>query len=151
MRPLPFVILLAAVLLFSCDKNELNQPNSSNLVIKAGFICGWGSGSDSIEISQYSIKYVYYVPAKSEQAQINKTRSVSNSEWIEILSDVNMDDFIKLNYQSCNICFDGCDEWIFIQNESLSHKITFGYGQKIDSISKLQTKLTQLRTEFNVK
>jgi hypothetical protein len=60
-----------------------------------------------------------------------------------------MDDFIKLNYNSCNICIDGCDEWIYMQNEESSHKITFGPGFKNDSINKLQTKLKQLRTEFN--
>ncbi len=149
MRPLPFVVLFAAGLLFSCNRNELNQTNSSNLVIKAGFICGWGSGTDSIEISQSSIKYNYYIPAKSLQPQINETKGISNSEWTEIESDADLTGFVKLQYQSCNICFDGCDEWIFIQNGDLSHKITFSKGRKIDSISSLQTKLAQIRAEFN--
>jgi len=56
------VAILALFILLSCDKNDSNQ--TSNLVIKAGFICGWGSGEDSIEISQTLIKYVYYIPYK---------------------------------------------------------------------------------------
>jgi hypothetical protein len=141
-------ILLVTGLLFSCSNNELNQTNSSGLVIKAGFECGWGSGTDSIIISQKGLKYAYYVPARSQQPQINRTRSISDSEWADIKSDADINGFEKLQYQSCNICFDGCDEWIFIKNGDQSHKITFGKGRKIDSISSLQTKLAQIRAEF---
>lgn len=151
MKTYPFVILLVTGLLLSCNNNELNQTNSSGLVIKAGFECGWGSGTDSIVISQAGIKYAYYIPGKSLQPQIAKTWSISNSEWTEIANEVDLNGFVKLQYQSCLICLDGCDEWIFIQNGDLSHKITFGKGRKIDSISSLQTKLAQIRAEFNVK
>jgi hypothetical protein len=147
--------LILAIWLFlilpGCTKTDTDQTDNSKLVIKAGFICGWGSGEDSIEISQSAIKYVYYVPRISQQPQIRKTRTVSSSEWTEILNDVNMDDFVQLNYQTCNVCFDGCDEWIFIQKDNLSHGIRFGKDAKIDSISKLQIKLEQLRMEFNTK
>ena len=67
------------------------------------------------------------------------------------MNDVNMDNFLKLNYQTCKVCSDGCDEWIFIQKDNISHGIRFGKGAKIDSISQLQVKLEQLRTEFNAK
>ena len=136
---------------FSCEKTESNPTDESKLVIKAGFICGWGSGEDSIEISRTSIKYVYYIPGKSLQPQFRKTRAVSSSEWTEIMNDVNLDNFLKLNYQTCKVCADGCDEWIFIQKDNISHGIRFGKGAKIDSISQLQVKLEQLRTEFNAK
>ena len=143
------VVISALFILLSCAKNDSNQ--TSNLVIKAGFICGWGSGEDSIEITQTSIKYVYYIPGKSLQPQIRKARAVSSSEWTEIVNDINMDNFVRLNYQSCNVCVDGCDEWIFIQKGDLSYEIRFGKGAKIDTISELQIKLEQLRTEFNTK
>jgi hypothetical protein len=144
-----FTILLIIGILPGCTKSDFNQTEHSDLIIKAGFICGWGAGEDSIEISKTVIKYFYSIPIKSQQPLINKTRIISNSEWTEILNDVDMDEFLKLNYQSCNICVDGCDEWIYIQKDGVSHKITFGKGQKIDSINKLQTKLSQLRAEFN--
>jgi hypothetical protein len=143
-------ILLLTGLLFSCHKNEPDQTNNPGLVIKAGFECGWGSGTDSIYISRAGIKYAYYIPARSQQPQINETRSISAGEWTEIESDADLKGFIRLQYQSCNICFDGCDEWIFIRNGDISHKITFGKGRKIDSISSLQTKLAEIRAEFNV-
>ncbi len=148
----PFVVLSIMTLIIcitSCQKSNPDKTDNSGLVIKAGFVCGWGAGEDSIEITQTEIKYVYYVPSISQQPQIRKNRTVSISEWAEIINDVNMDDFVKLNYQTCNVCVDGCDEWIFIQKDSLSHEIRFDKGATIDTISNLQIKLGQLREEFN--
>jgi predicted transport protein len=143
------VIISASILLLSCEKSTVNQTNDPQLVIKAGFDCGWGAGDETIEITKTSISYVFTVPSKSQQPKINKKRSVSDSEWTEIQDDISMNDFVKLDYHTCNVCVDGCDEWIFIQNSGTSHKITFGKGLKINSISKLQAKLAELRLEFN--
>jgi hypothetical protein len=148
MRPsVILLILITFFVLLSCKKSEL-APNS-DLIIKAGFMCGWGSGEDSLEISQSRIKYVYYIPSQSRVPIINKSRSVTESEWTQILNIINLDDFVKLNYQSCNICVDGCDEWISIQDDKISHNIRIGKGSRIDTISKLQNKLAELRAEFS--
>lgn len=148
MRPsVIFLILITFFVLIGCKKSELT-PNS-DLSIKAGFMCGWGSGEDSLEISKSEIKYVYYIPAQSRVPIIDKTRSVSEREWKEILDIVNLEGFVKLNYQSCNICVDGCDEWISIQDDEISHNIRFGKGSQIDTINRLQNKLAELRAEFS--
>ena len=144
-----FLIFITTLFLSNCEKTELTP--TSDLTIKAGFMCGWGSGEDSLVISQTRVTYVYYIPAQSQLPVINKSRPVPESEWTEILNDINLNDFVKLNYQSCNICVDGCDEWISIQDENISHSIRFGKGQQIDTISKLQTKLAELRSEFSKK
>ncbi len=148
MRPSAiFFILITIFVLLGCKKSEMT-PNS-DLIIKAGFMCGWGSGEDSLVISQSKIKYVYYIPAQSRVPIINKSRSVSESEWTEILNIVNLDDFVNLNYQSCNVCFDGCDEWISMEDDKISHNIRIGKGYQIDTISGLQNKLAELRAEFS--
>jgi hypothetical protein len=145
-----FLFLLAlGILLICCKKTDSNPIDNTELIIKAGYVCGWGTGTDSIEISESGIKYVYYIPSISQQPKISKTRPISDVEWSEILGEVNMDDFVKLKYQTCNVCVDGCDEWIYIQKDKITHKITFGQGLKIDTISKLQDKLSQLKKEFN--
>jgi hypothetical protein len=147
MKSIAFLILTIFFVFSGCKKSE-STPDS-DLIIKAGFACGWGSGEDSLEISKTTIKYVFYIPARSNKPVIDKSRAVSESEWKEILNNINFDDFVKLNYQSCNICVDGCDEWISIRDIKISHEIRFAKGLKIDSISKLQNKLEQLRSEFN--
>ena len=149
MRKTLFVFVSITLIVFGCKKTDSNQTDNSSLIIKAGYVCGWGSGTDSLEITKTAIKYLYFVPSKSSSPQISKTRSVSSNEWTEIQGDVNTDNFLKLNYQTCNVCVDGCDEWILIKNDKVSHKITYTKGQKLDTISKLQDKLTQLRAEFN--
>jgi hypothetical protein len=141
-----FLILTALFVLPECKKTE--TPVSADLVINAGFVCGWGSGLDSINITQTSVTYRYWVPHTSLTAVINKTRSVSESEWKAIMNDLDQDEFVKLNYQSCNVCVDGCDEWISVQGDKISHKITFGKGTVIVEISRLQDKLAELRAEF---
>ena len=118
------------------------------MIIKAGFMCGWGSGEDSLIISSTMIKYVYSVPARSSIPEIYKTRLTTGTEWNNILNSINISNFLNLNYNSCNICVDGCDEWISIKNDSISHQIRFGLGLKIDSIKQLQNILSQLRLEF---
>jgi len=152
MKSSSFFLITLFLFFAACKKptvlTESDQTIDSGLIIKAGFVCGWGSGTDSLEISQTTIKYEYYIPAQSYVPIINKSRSVSDNEWKEIVNAINIDGFFRLNYQSCNVCVDGCDEWIFIQNGKVSHKITFGKGLEIDTISKLQNKLTELRREF---
>jgi hypothetical protein len=142
------LVILALLFVFpGCEKTEIN--NNPELIINAGFVCGWGSGLDSINISRTAIKYRYWIPATTNAPVINKTRSVSESEWKEILAGVDMAEFVKLNYQSCNVCADGCDEWISIRDGKGSNKITFGKGIEIGAISSLQSKLAELRTEFS--
>jgi hypothetical protein len=145
-----FLIILLLFCLCACNKtgdNTIIKENPS-MIIKAGFMCGWGSGEDSLIISSTMIKYVYSVPGRSSIPEINKTRLTTDTEWNNILDSINISKFLNLNYNSCNICVDGCDEWISIKNDSISHQIRFGLGFKIDSIKPLQNILSQLRSEF---
>ncbi|WP_154647945.1 hypothetical protein [Pedobacter arcticus] len=149
MRAYLILIIASFLMASACKTVQTEQTDNSDLVIKTGFICGWGSGQDSMEVTQKAVKYIYYVPRKSSQAQITKTRAISDAEWTEISSAVNMADFVKLDYKTCNVCVDGCDEWISIEKGKLSHQITFNKGEKINSIGKLQIQLAKLRAEFN--
>lgn len=143
------LIVTSFLMAYSCKTIQTEQTGNSDLVIKTGFICGWGSGQDSMEISQKVVKYIYYVPRKSSQAQMSKTRATSEVEWAEISNAVNMDDFVKLDYKTCNVCADGCDEWISVKNSKIAHQITYNKGATIPAINKLQTQLARLRSEFN--
>jgi hypothetical protein len=144
-------IFLILTCLGGCDKSEKPNINSeeSSLKIRAGYMCGWGAGEDSLYISSIVIKYVYSVPAQASFPKINKTRPTTAAEWTNILNSLDLNTFVKLDYNSCNICVDGCDEWIKIQDDQISHQIRFGMGLKIDSISDLQIILAQIRSEFN--
>lgn len=135
--------------MLSCKNSIPNPVEESNFKIKAGFICGWGAGIDTLEIANQTVRYVYYVPRNSLKAQISKTRKLSDQEWADIKSTVNWSQFNLLKYKTCNVCFDGCDEWIAIQSSNLSHQITFSKGLKIDTINQLQARIAQLKTELS--
>jgi hypothetical protein len=137
------------ILLISCKTEDKIQSINTNLLIKAGYVCGWGSGTDSLKISKTGISYSFYIPSQSAKPQIMKSRSISDAEWSEILKCVRLDEFTRLNYNTCNVCFDGCDEWISMQSDQNFHKITFNKGLKIDTIGQLQLKIASLRSEFN--
>ncbi len=144
------VLLLSCIaLMYACRKGQADTPLNSNLIIQSGFICGWGAGTDSLKISQYEVTYTYYITRLSQQPQIRKSRSISNKEWMEIIGSIKVSDFLKLTYNTCNICFDGCDEWIAIKTDQSDHKITFNKGIQIDSISQLQLKIWALKSELN--
>jgi hypothetical protein len=141
------LVILTVLLIFQgCIKYQ--TVSNSDLSISAGFVCGWGSGMDSISITRNLITYRYWIPATSPAPVIDKARPVTESEWKEILSYVNFSEFLNLDYQSCNVCVDGCDEWILIQNDNISHKITYDKGLEIKAISSLQAKLASIRAEF---
>ncbi|RXK48972.1 hypothetical protein [Aquirufa rosea] len=147
MKHLIFLIGIGMVFL-SCRNSSTDLIDPSDLKIKAGYICGWGSGIDTLEITNQTVRYVYYIPRQSMQAQISKTRKLSDQEWVDIRKALNWSQFNSLSYKTCNVCFDGCDEWIAVQNGALSHQITFTRGLKIDTINALQAKLAQLKAEF---
>jgi len=139
-------ILFLLFLSISCRKSD--EPDDS-LIIKAGFACGWGAGEDTLEISGSGIKYNYYVPRESSQPVIDETRNITDSEWREIKEAVDLNAFLELNYNTCNICVDGCDEWIFIQNNETSHRISYDKGLQIETIKELQDLISRLKAEFH--
>jgi hypothetical protein len=143
------LVFLLGVWMMSCKNSTPDPLNESNFKIKAGYICGWGAGIDTLEIANQTVRYVYYVPRKSAKAQILKTRKLTDQEWTELKNSVNWSQFIRLNYKTCNVCFDGCDEWIALQNGDFSHQITFSKGLKIDTINTLQAKIAQLKSELS--
>jgi hypothetical protein len=135
--------LLSLVILFSCKKTD------DDLIIKAGYACGWGAGQDSLVISQSEIKYVYWVPARYSHAVIDTIRALTKSEWDEIVDAVNISTFRKLDYNSCNICVDGCDEWISMQGDNVNHQIRYSKGLQIESIAKLQGIIERIKAGFH--
>jgi hypothetical protein len=141
MKNLLFLFFL--LILFSCKKSD------QDFIIRAGYACGWGSGEDSLVISSSEIKYVYYVPMESAQPKINESRATTKSEWDEIENAVDFKIFRKLDYNTCNICVDGCDEWISMKGDDINHQIRYNKGLKIDSIAKLQEIIDRIKAGFH--
>ena len=152
MRAIKLTVFMGLIFLIgfnSCRNSENKQLGDPAMIIEAGYLCGWGGGTDSLVITKDEIRYLFFIPRLSAKPQIQKKRSVSPQEWTQIIDSFNPDEFSKLAYNSCNVCFDGCDEWISVHHNLNTHKITFTKGLKIENISQLQLKLSALRAEFN--
>jgi hypothetical protein len=149
-KPLLILILMPIfiILLNSSGQTSTKQNEASDLTIKAGYICGWGAGQDTLIITKKKVSYVFYVPQKSNKPRIKKSRPTTEKEWKELLSSFDLNAFLKLNYNTCNVCIDGCDDWISIQSKDINHRISFNYGMQIDTIKNLQEKLSQISAEF---
>jgi hypothetical protein len=80
---------------------------------------------------------------------INKSRAITKSEWEEIENALNIKTFSKLDYNTCNICVDGCDEWIKVDSDDVDHQIRYDKGLTIESIKELQGIIARIKAEFH--
>lgn len=135
---------LGLLLNSSCTKESVTEP----AVISAGFECGWGSGADSVLIYPDRIVYKYFIYSQSLKAVTDTSRFLTSTEWNEIKGMLDADVFNTLKYNECNICVDGCDEWIIFCSSLGSHKIRYGKGKQISEIRAFQEKLESIRNEF---
>lgn len=121
--------LLAAmivILALACqDEVVVIEKAPANLIIKTGTICGWCSLNDTLTIQGNSVRYVNYTQCNSAQPAVEKNGQISTAELEALLSVFDFDEFKKLDLNSCNVCFDGCDDWIYYDDGTESHYIRF--------------------------
>lgn len=121
--------LLAAMILMlalACqDEIVVSEKASSDLTIKTGTICGWCSLNDTLTIQGNSVRYVNYTQCDNTQPAVEKSGQISAGELEALLSALDFEEFKKLDLNSCNVCFDGCDDWIYFNNSRKSHYIRF--------------------------
>jgi hypothetical protein len=142
------IFLLTSMLLLlwaiSCDKDK----ETSGLTIVGGSVCGWCAGKDSVILSEYDIQYRNM--KSCDRHAYSKITDMDKAEWDKITRMINYEKFSDIHLNSCNICVDGCDNWITIRNESYSHTIRYGYGDSavLQAIRPLIEKIDSIRQDF---
>ncbi len=118
--------VLIIFLAFACHDDELvSEKLHSDLVIKTGTVCGWCSMNDTLTISGNSVRYVNYTQCNTSVPAVGKNGQITTSELEVLLAQLDFAEFKKLDLNSCNVCFDGCDDWIYYRNGTQSHYIRF--------------------------
>jgi hypothetical protein len=117
--PIGFSILLIS----SCTKEKRTDGND-DIAITMGTMCGWCAGDDSLLITKYKTHFRFINPCDSK-GYIKDTLT-DLKEWNTLIGKLDLDKFQKININTCNICVDGCDTWISINNNTISHTIRFG-------------------------
>jgi hypothetical protein len=110
---------------FACADNREEITDKSALVIKTGTICGWCAQNDTLSISGNMVRYVNYTNCSSNNPSVAKTGQIESSELDDLLGKLDVSELKKLDMNSCNVCFDGCDDWISYSNGTDSHYIRF--------------------------
>ena len=149
------VIALTASLLMvfiSCRYDHMAAADSgSNVIIKTGTICGWCAVNDTLSISGESIRYVNYTGCNNVGPAVEKKGQLLTGELDELLSKLDINELIKIDLNSCNVCADGCDDWIFFDNGVESHYIRYGKGDpKLQTIKLFVDRLNTIKARYSL-
>jgi len=134
--------IFAFSILISCDNNETDL--NEDFKIEYGSVCGWCSGDEFITVTTAKIDYSRIIPCGDKKGTKQKSRKISTSEWNEINSSFDHSKFKKLDYNTCNVCADGCDEIIRITENKNIHEIRYSVSDEIEEVKKLRQILSVL-------
>lgn len=119
-----YLYLIAAIaFVFSCSDNDENTD--SDLMIKTGTVCGWCAVNDTLTITRNAVRYVNFTNCSTNNPAVTKTGELEPSELEDLLAKLNVSELKKLDLNSSNVSFDGCDDWISFTNGTDSHYIRF--------------------------
>ncbi len=143
-----FFVLAAFI---SCNKASLGNKSAEDIEFAMGRQCGWCAGSDSLHISSVNTDYQYTAPC--DESDFKKTAATASVNWNALISLLEYETFSKINVNSCDVCFDGCDTWISVKKGDEYHRIQFGASDsaKIQQILPLIKKLTEIKKQYSDK
>jgi hypothetical protein len=122
----------------------------AGLVIKTGTVCGWCTVNDTLTITGINARYVNYTNCSTGNPIRVKTEQIESSEMDDLLAQLDIDELNKLDLNSCNVCVDGCDDWIFFEKGSESHYIRFGGNEpQLQPIQSFIDKLNAIKTQYS--
>lgn len=144
------IVAVLIILVFACQEEQLvSEKNSPDLTIKTGTICGWCSRNDTLSILGNSVRYVNYTQCDNRKPTINKTMVIETKTLDSLLMMLDYDEFKKIDLNTCNLCFDGCDTWIEIHQGKELHYIRFtGNETKLEPIKGFIERLNVIKSKI---
>jgi len=141
------LLFVLSLLLFSaCEKEELKAKD--NFIIEFGSVCGWCAGEEKITVTESKVEYFREIPCGENAGKTELSRSFSSEDLNDLLGSFEYEHFLSLNYNTCNVCVDGCDEFIVITKDGETHEIRYNPGIEIEGIEGFQEKLEELLSGF---
>jgi hypothetical protein len=144
------VVGITMFLFISCEKENNGAANKSDkLQISMGGICGWCGGSDSLLITQTRTYYESFSPCDSSVEKMDTL--TAEKEWNELVDLLDLEEFRKIDINTCYVCVDGCDTWITVKDNTFSHTIRYGYNDStvIQNIRPFVDKLQEIKAEID--
>ena len=132
----------------SCSKQDNDFGDHGNLTIEFGTVCGWCAGEEKITVSPSKADYYRNIPCGDDKGTLRESVAISPNEWDEISSSFDYNYFLTLDFNDCNVCVDGCDEFIIITKNGFSHEIRYAPSKVIEGMDELRQQLTNKLNEI---
>lgn len=144
------LIITVITFAFSCTYDSLDdKSNASYLIIKTGTVCGWCSVNDTLTITRKSVRYVNYTNCSTNKPSVEKMGELNSAELDALLAKVDFAEFKKLDLNSSNVSFDGCDDWIYFSNGAENHYIRFTRNDpKLQPIQAIVDQLNVIKAQY---
>ncbi len=140
-----FVIFIMLII-SGCEESEI--PVQENFKIEFGSECGWCAGQEFISVTNSKIEYTRNIPCGEGKGIRKKEKEISSKDWNELQSSFDYSLFKTLNYNSCNVCVDGCDEIIKITENDSIHEIRYTSPNEIEETKDLRQILNKIMEEM---
>jgi len=136
---------VSVIFTISCqDKPLVTNGLNPKLIINTGTICGWCTVNDTLTIKINSVRYVNFTKCNNIKPVVEKNGQIPTLELEGLISKLDFKELKKITLNSCNVCADGCDDWIYFDNGSESHYIR--YGKTDPEIQTIQPFIDQLNS-----
>lgn len=148
-----FLIICAVfTIVISCTYVSLEkESNNSDLIIKTGTICGWCAVNDTLTIARNAVRYVNYTNCNVNKPSVEKAGQINATELDALLAKLDFAELKKLDLNSSNVSFDGCDDWIYFNNGTENHYIRFTKNDpKLKPIQAFVDQLNAIKTQYAV-
>ncbi len=125
-----FLFVGFAIIVISCtEKVDSERPSYDSTNIIFGHVCGWCAGADSLFITDVSmthtaINYCDDITSKEQQ-------TIHPDTWNNLIQLLDLEEFLNISINTCYVCVDGCDTWIRVTNDSITHMIRFGHRDSL--------------------
>lgn len=146
-----FLFISAVVVVaFSCTYDSLeDKSNHSDLIIKTGTVCGWCTVNDTLTIAGNLVRYVNYANCNTNKPSVEKPGQINTVDLDALLAKLDFAELKKLDLNSSNVSFDGCDDWIFFSNGKETHYIRFTRNDsKLQSIQSFVDQLNVIKARY---
>lgn len=150
MKNLFYLIILGSFAILSCQKaSSVHAVTEDEIQISINTACGWCAPGDSMTITKATTAYKYRPSSCSIDGELISS-GTQQEQWRNLVQLLDLEKFNSINLNECNICVDGCDEWITIKQNRYEHTIRYGsiQNEKLKEIKPFIEKLHAIRAEM---
>jgi hypothetical protein len=106
--------------------------------------------NDTLTISETQVNYVDYKNCSATNPSVSRTGELTTSELNDLLGKLDFNELKKLELNSSNVSFDGCDDWISYKNGTQTHYIRFSRNDpKLQPIKGFVDQLNTIKSRYN--